>query len=169
MEKPSARSWPTTGLWRWIPAPTAAMPKLPTPPPRPSLRTTSAWWTASPTPSPCRTCPRRRDPPLSATATAQMPAPLTSAPNYTEAGDYPVYYEITYTYHDTDMVEDGVAYVHLRDETTTEDGSCTCGCGNPDCGCQGPDCDGCCVTTRAAARTTTGRCWIAPHLPDPRL
>lgn len=49
---------------------------------------------------------------------------LTSAPNYTEAGDYPVYYEITYTYHDTDMVEDGVAYVHLRDETTTEDGSC---------------------------------------------
>ncbi len=42
------------------------------------------------------------------------------------------------------MVEDGVAYVHLRDETTTEDGSCTCGCGNPDCGCQDPDCDGCC-------------------------
>ena len=52
---------------------------------------------------------------------------LTSAPNYTEAGDYPVYYEITYTYHDTDMVEDGVAFVHLRDETTGEaegDGSC---------------------------------------------
>ena len=69
---------------------------------------------------------------------------LTSAPNYTEAGDYPVYYEITYTYHNTDMVEDGVAYVHLRDETTAEDGSCTCGCGNPDCGCQDPDCDGCC-------------------------
>ena len=69
---------------------------------------------------------------------------LTSAPNYTEAGDYPVYYEITYTYHDTDMVEDGVAFVHLRDETTAEDGSCTCGCDNPDCGCQDPDCDGCC-------------------------
>lgn len=52
---------------------------------------------------------------------------LTSAPNYTEAWDYPVYYEITYTYHDTDMVEDGVAFVHLRDETTGEaegDGSC---------------------------------------------
>ena len=46
-------------------------------------------------------------------------------------GTIPCYYEITYTYHDTDMVEDGVAYVHLRDETTTEDGSCTCGCGNP--------------------------------------
>ena len=68
---------------------------------------------------------------------------LTSAPNYTEAGDYPVYYEITYTYHDTDMVEDGVAFVHLRDETT-DDGSCSCGCGNPDCGCQDPNCDGCC-------------------------
>ena len=52
---------------------------------------------------------------------------LTSAPNYTEAGDYPVYYEITYTYNDTDMVEDGVAYVHLRDESTEEtagDGTC---------------------------------------------
>ena len=69
---------------------------------------------------------------------------LTSAPNYSQAGDYPVYYEITYTYHDTDMVEDGVAFVHLRDETTAEDGSCSCGCGNPDCGCQDPDCDGCC-------------------------
>ncbi len=69
---------------------------------------------------------------------------LTSAPNYTEAGDYPVYYEITYTYQGTDMVEDGVAFVHLRDETTAEDGSCTCGCGDPDCGCQDPDCDGCC-------------------------
>lgn len=53
---------------------------------------------------------------------------LTSAPNYTEAGDYPVYYEITYTYLDTDMVEDGVAYVHLRDENTEEnDGDGTCG------------------------------------------
>ena len=69
---------------------------------------------------------------------------LTSAPNYTEAGDYLVYYEITYTYHDTDMVEDGVAFVHLRDETVAGDGSCPCGCGNPDCGCQDPDCDGCC-------------------------
>ena len=53
---------------------------------------------------------------------------LTSAPNYTEAGDYAVYYEITYTYHDTDMVKDGVAYVHLRDESTMEnDGDGTCG------------------------------------------
>ena len=53
---------------------------------------------------------------------------LTSASNYTEAGDYPVYYEITYTYLDTNMVEDGVAYVHLRDESTEEtDGDGTCG------------------------------------------
>ncbi len=53
---------------------------------------------------------------------------LTSAPNYTEAGDYAVYYEITYTYENTDMVEDGVAYVHLRDESTEEtDGDGTCG------------------------------------------
>ena len=71
---------------------------------------------------------------------------LTNAPNYTEAGDYPVYYEITYRYAGADMVENGVAYVHLRDEGTNEDGSCACGCGNPDCGCHDPDCDGsCCV------------------------
>ena len=66
---------------------------------------------------------------------------LTSAPNYTEAGNYTVYYEITYTYADTDMVESGVAYVHL---TATADGSCGCGCGDPDCDCQNPDCDGGC-------------------------
>ena len=40
---------------------------------------------------------------------------LTSAPNYTEAGSYPVYYQITYTYDDVNMVEDGVAYVRLVD------------------------------------------------------
>ena len=66
---------------------------------------------------------------------------LTSAPNYTEAGNYTVYYEITYTYADTDMVESGVAYVHL---TATAGGSCGCGCGDPDCDCQDPDCDGDC-------------------------
>ena len=35
--------------------------------------------------------------------------------------------KITYTFQNTDMVEDGVAYVHLRDESTEEtegDGSC---------------------------------------------
>ena len=67
---------------------------------------------------------------------------LTSAPNYTEAGSYPIYYEITYTYKDTDMTENGVAYVHLRDEST---GDCACGCGNPDCACDG-DCGGDCCS-----------------------
>lgn len=65
---------------------------------------------------------------------------LTSAPNYTEAGSYPIYYEITYTYKDTDMTENGVAYVYLYDAST---GDCACGCGNPDCACDG-DCGGDC-------------------------
>ena len=69
---------------------------------------------------------------------------LTSAPNFTEKGSYPVYYEITYTYKDTDMTENGVAYVHLYDEST---GDCVCGCGNPDCACDG-DCGGDCGTDK---------------------
>ena len=71
---------------------------------------------------------------------------LTSAPNFTEAGTYPVYYEIVYRCEGTEMSENGVAYVHLRSSATAEDGSCTCGCGNPDCGCQDPSCEGdCCA------------------------
>lgn len=35
---------------------------------------------------------------------------LTSAPNYTEKGQYTVYYEITYTYSGVSMTENGVAY-----------------------------------------------------------
>ncbi len=89
---------------------------------------------------------------------------LTSAPNYTEAGDYPVYYEITYTYKNTDMVEDGVAFVHLRDETTAADGSCTCGCGNPDCGCQDPDCDGCCCDDKGCGGNHN---WVLLERVDP--
>ena len=69
---------------------------------------------------------------------------MTSAPNYTEEGQYTVYYEITYTYKNTDMTENGVAYVWLRDETTKDDGSCSCGCGDPDCGCQDKHCGGNC-------------------------
>ena len=69
---------------------------------------------------------------------------LTSAPSYTEEGQYTVYYEITYTYQNTDMTENGVAYVWLRDETTKGDGSCSCGCGDPDCGCQDKHCGGNC-------------------------
>ncbi len=68
----------------------------------------------------------------------------TSAPNYTEEGQYTVYYEIAYTYEGETMTESGVAYVWLRDETTNADGSCGCGCGDPDCGCQDADCGGSC-------------------------
>lgn len=38
---------------------------------------------------------------------------LTSAPNYTEAGYYPVYYSITYSYEAESMTEVGVSYVWL--------------------------------------------------------
>ncbi len=71
---------------------------------------------------------------------------MTSAPNYTEAGQYTVYYEITYTYKGKEMTENGSAKVWLRDESTKEDGSCACGCGNPNCGCQNKNCNGnCCA------------------------
>lgn len=74
---------------------------------------------------------------------------LTSAPNYTEAGQYTVYYEITYTYSGESMTENGVANVWLRDETTSEDGSCSCGCGDPNCGCQDKNCGGNCCEENA--------------------
>lgn len=67
---------------------------------------------------------------------------LTSAPNYTDAGQYTVYYAITYTYKNTSMTENGVAYVWLREENTGE--SCPCGCGDPDCGCKSQSCGGSC-------------------------
>ena len=74
---------------------------------------------------------------------------LTSAPNYTEEGKYTVYYEITYTYKSTEMVENGVAYVWLGDETApvTEDEACGCGCGDKNCGCTLKSCSGasCCA------------------------
>ena len=71
---------------------------------------------------------------------------MTSAPNYTEEGQYMVYYEITYTYKGKEMTENGVAKVWLRDESTKDDGSCACGCGNPNCGCQNKNCNGnCCA------------------------
>ena len=71
---------------------------------------------------------------------------MTSAPNYTEEGQYMVYYEITYSYKGKEMTENGVAKVWLRDESTKDDGSCACGCGNPNCGCQNRNCNGnCCA------------------------
>ena len=69
---------------------------------------------------------------------------LTSAPSYTEEGQYAVYYEIIYTYNGVEMTENGVANVWLRDTVTADDGSCSCGCGNPNCGCQDSGCKGGC-------------------------
>lgn len=72
---------------------------------------------------------------------------LTSAPNYTDEGQYTVYYEIIYTYNNTDMTENGVAYVWLHDETA-EDDTCDCGCGAEDCSCLDKNCNGgCCGNT----------------------
>lgn len=51
---------------------------------------------------------------------------LSSAPNYTEAGQYTVYYEITYTYKNTSMTENGVAYVWLRDESGKDNNPADC-------------------------------------------
>ncbi len=70
---------------------------------------------------------------------------LTSAPNFTEEGQYVVYFEVTYKYdNSTEMVESGVAYVWLRDEREPENEGCTCGCGDPNCDCQKPNRSGNC-------------------------
>ena len=70
---------------------------------------------------------------------------LTSAPNFTDEGQYVVYFEVRYKYNDsTEMVESGVAYVWLRDEREPENEGCTCGCGDPNCDCQKPNCGGNC-------------------------
>ena len=73
---------------------------------------------------------------------------MTTAPNYTDEGQYTVYYEITYTCDGVDMTENGVAYVWLRDDTTDENGNCGCGCSNPNCGCQNKHCNGNCCTDK---------------------
>lgn len=67
---------------------------------------------------------------------------LSSAPNYTEAGQYTVYYEITYTYKSTSMTENGVAYVWLHEGSSGK--TCPCGCGDPNCGCANQNCGGNC-------------------------
>lgn len=53
---------------------------------------------------------------------------LTSAPNYTEAGEYTVYYEITYTYGGQSMKENGVAYVRLRPQDLADPPADLLGC-----------------------------------------
>ena len=73
---------------------------------------------------------------------------MTSAPNYTEEGQYTVYYEITYTYQNVSMTENGVANVWLRDTQASEDGKCTCGCDDPNCGCQNKHCNGNCCSDK---------------------
>ena len=45
----------------------------------------------------------------------------TSAPNYTEAGYYPVYYDITYSYSGEKMTESGVSYVWLLSDDSNEE------------------------------------------------
>ena len=77
---------------------------------------------------------------------------MTSAPNYTEKGQYMVYYEITYSYKGVEMTENGVAKVWLRDETAKDDGSCACGCGAPNCGCQDKNCGGNCCTDKGCGK-----------------
>ena len=77
---------------------------------------------------------------------------MTSAPNYTEEGQYMVYYEITYTYKGKEMTENGAAKVWLRDESTKDDGACACGCGNPNCGCQDKNCGGNCCTDKGCGK-----------------
>ena len=77
---------------------------------------------------------------------------MTSAPNYTDEGQYTVYYEITYTCDGEDMTENGVAYVWLRDDTTDENGNCTCGCDDPNCGCQDKNCGGSCCTDKGCGK-----------------
>lgn len=46
---------------------------------------------------------------------------MTSAPNYTKAGYYPVYYEISYKYQGETMVENGVSYVWLLADDSNKD------------------------------------------------
>lgn len=77
---------------------------------------------------------------------------LASAPNYTEVGQYNVYYQITYTYKGKEITENGVAKVWLRDESTKDDGSCACGCSDPNCGCADKNCNGDCCTDKGCGK-----------------
>ena len=42
----------------------------------------------------------------------------TSAPNYTDEGYYPIYYEVTYSYSGENMTENGVSYVWLIEDNS---------------------------------------------------
>ena len=82
---------------------------------------------------------------------------MTTAPNYTDEGQYTVYFETTYTCDGVDMTGNGVAYVWLRDDTTDENGNCGCGCSNPNCGCQNKHCNGNCCTDKGCGENHQGR------------
>ena len=49
----------------------------------------------------------------------------TSAPNYTEVGYYTVYYQITYSYENESMSENGVGYVWLMNDSSNDDNNQT--------------------------------------------
>lgn len=80
---------------------------------------------------------------------------LTSAPTYSQKGQYTVYYEIVYSYKNMTMTENGVAYVWLYDESEAGNGAgiCGCGCGDANCGCQDNSCGGnCCGNTACGTK-----------------
>lgn len=73
---------------------------------------------------------------------------LSQPPAYSQAGSYPVYYQITYSYGDTEYTEHGEAAVILIGNETEDDGACACGCKDPNCGCESENCKGdCCSDT----------------------
>ena len=53
----------------------------------------------------------------------------------------------------------GVAYVWLRDESVKDDGSCGCGCGDPDCGCQDKNCGGSRCSNKSCGDNHNLCCW----------
>lgn len=72
---------------------------------------------------------------------------MTSAPNYTEEGQYTVYYEITYTYQNVSMTANAPAAAMIPTAAArTRTAAATA------------------APTRAAAKTTTSFCWTAPRL-----
>ena len=68
---------------------------------------------------------------------------LRVPPAYSEAGQYSVYYQITYSCQGVSMEENGVAWVWLRSDAP-ELAGCVCGCGEVGCACgNGCDCPHC--------------------------
>lgn len=79
---------------------------------------------------------------------------MLTPPAYTEAGQYTVYYSVTYFFGGSSMTENGVAYVWLREAGPSANsggnigggsGTCACGCGHPadTCDCSDGICQNC--------------------------